>query len=102
MSNKIEKEESSKKIEEEESEILNNAPINVDTNAVKTTQITLPKGSKFIVIFEHPSSSVAIQTGGFGNLDEMLGFNRRCVNPGIVEQMIIAYVNKQANQLPHE
>lgn len=54
------------------------------------TTVTIPAGGKFILLFEAPGQALALQTGGFVNLDEMLGFNRRACNPNLVEQMIIA------------
>ena len=61
----------------------------------KSQTIEIPARSKFILIFEAPDSPIGLKSGGFTNLDEMLGFNRRCVNSNMTEQMIFQGVQKE-------
>ena len=58
-------------------------------------EIKIPPNTKFILITETAGHPISIRTGGFINIDEMLGFNRRVVNPVAVEQMIIAGIQQQ-------
>lgn len=59
--------------------------------------VGIPAGSKFIIIYEH-GENLGINSGGFMNLDEMLGFNRRCVNSELVERMLAAGLQKEAQE----
>lgn len=57
--------------------------------------LEIPNTSKFILLFEEPGKALTIRTGGFLNLDEMLGFNRRIINPTLTEQMMVQAIQQQ-------
>lgn len=59
--------------------------------------VDIPAGAKYIVVFEH-GGRMGLASGGFVNADEMLGFNRRALNPNVTEQFIMAGVQKQAQE----
>ena len=58
------------------------------------SQVEIPTGARFIMLYEK-DNVLRITTGGFQNIDEMIGFNRRVINPNLTEQMIMNAVQKQ-------
>lgn len=61
----------------------------------ESVKVDIPPNTKFILLMETQGRPIAIRTGGFVNVDEMLGFNRRVLNPNLVEQMIIQGLQQQ-------
>jgi len=59
--------------------------------------VEIPAGAKYIMVFEQ-GGKLGLASGGFVNADEMLGFNRRALNPNVTEQFIIAGVQQQAQE----
>ncbi len=62
-------------------------------------QIEIPTGARYIVVYE-VGNKLAVSTGGFQNFDEMIGFNRRVINPNLTEQIMVDAINRQMGSQP--